>query len=278
MAPVSADGKHFLFYALSEQEDNNGVSIGSLDSKETHHLLSSDTNAVYAKLPAEGPSARGYLLFAHGHRLVARPFDAAKLVLTGEPVTVADEINYLEFINLLPISASTNGLLAYQSIDAPKRQLAWLDRDGNQTGVLGEPGEYGQARISPDGTQVAVNRLSPNKDTADIWLFDLQTNRPYQFTLETTHEGAPVWSPDGRQLVYFSNPKGHFDLFRKGVGRDRQTGESALFRPGQISERLVCGRQVSAVRQHRRQHEFGSLDSSDEGQGGAVRVSADRVQ
>jgi Tol biopolymer transport system component len=131
---------------------------------------------------------------------------------------VADEINYLEFINPLPISASENGLLAYQSIDTPKRQLIWMDREGNQVGTLGEPAEYGQARISPDGRHVAVNRLSPaNKDAADLWIFDVETNRASQFTSTPTHEGSPVWSPDGKQVVYFANPHGHFDLFRKSI-------------------------------------------------------------
>jgi Tol biopolymer transport system component len=211
------DGKHFLFYALSEQ-DKNGVSVGSLNTSETRPLLRSDTNAMYAEPATPGSLARkGYLLSVYVRRLTAQPFDATKLVFIGEPLTVADGINYLEFINLLPISTSANGLLVYQSIDVPKRQLVWFDRQGNQTGVLSEPGEYGQPRISPDGRQVAVNSISPHQNTADILVFDLDTNRPYRFTAEPTHEDAPVWSPDGKRLVYFSNPWGHYDLFRKAL-------------------------------------------------------------
>jgi Tol biopolymer transport system component len=211
------DGKHFIFYALAEQEDNNGVSIASLDSKMPRHLLSADTNALYAEKPSQ-TGRQGYLLYAHSHRLTAQAFDPVKLALGDDQFTVADEINYLEFINLLPISAAANGVLAYQSIDVPKRQLVWLDRDGNQVGTLGEPGEYKQVRISPDGRHVAVNRQTPGRDTADLWLFEVESGRGYQFTSEPTHEGAPVWSPDGTELVYFSNPNGHFDLFRKSMG------------------------------------------------------------
>jgi Tol biopolymer transport system component len=211
------DGKHFLLFTLSERDENNGISIGSLDGKETHHLLVADTNAIYAELNTPASTLKGgYLIFAQGHHLNARPFDPLNLELKGEGFTIADEINYLDFINLLPISASDNGLLAYQNIDTPKRQLVWLDRDGNQIGSIGDPAEYGQARISPDGTHVAVNRLSPaNRETADIWIFDVQTNAAKQFTNTSAHEGSPVWSPDGTQIVYFGNPNGPFNLYRK---------------------------------------------------------------
>ena len=154
-------------------------------------------------------------MFARGKRLIAQAFDGAAAELKSESFTVADDITYLEFINLLPISASDNGLLAYQSIDAPKRQLAWFDREGNQTGSLGEPGQFGQERLSPDARYVAVQRQTGGKDTADIWIYDLESGQARQFTTETTHEGSPVWSPDGKHLVYFSNPRGQYDLYRK---------------------------------------------------------------
>jgi Tol biopolymer transport system component len=213
------DGRHFVFFTLSDQDENNGISVASLENKEARHLLMADTNAIYAELNTPSSTLKnGYLLFASGHHLNARSFDPITLTFKGQEFTVADEINYLEFINLLPISASENGLLAYQSIDTPKRQLVWMDREGNQVGALGEPAEYGQARISPDGRHVAVNRLSPaNKNTADLWVFDVETNRASQFTSAPTHEGSPVWSPDGKQIVYFANPQGHFDLFRKSL-------------------------------------------------------------
>jgi Tol biopolymer transport system component len=211
------DGKHFLFYALCDQDENNGVSIGSLSTNApARRLMAADTNAIYAEL-GNSPSAsrEGYLLYVRGHHLNAQPFDPGSLAFKAEPFSLADEVNYLQFINLLPISASDNGLLAYQSIDTPKQQLVWLDREGNQIGVLGGPGEFGQPRISPDGQRVAVSRLSTNKETADMWVLDVTGSRSMQLTSDASHEGSPVWSPDGREVTYFSNPKGHFDLYSR---------------------------------------------------------------
>jgi Tol biopolymer transport system component len=210
------DGRHFLFYARRDADDASGISIGSLDNRQIQSLTTADSNALYAETSTSSSLARhGYLLFARGSRLTAQRFDPAKLAFQGKPFTVAEDIGYVKFVNLLPISAADNGLLAYQGMDEPKRQLVWFDRAGNRVGVLGDPGEYGQARISPDGKRVAVNLLSANQETADIWVFDLDRNRQDQLTSESTHEGSPVWSPAGDSIAYFSNPNGHFDLYRK---------------------------------------------------------------
>jgi Tol biopolymer transport system component len=217
------DGKHFLFYALAEQDEGTGVRVGSLDSSDATRLLGADTNAIYAELRnPDGGDKAGYLLYAQGHRLMAQPFDASALRVKGEPLAIADEINYLQFVNLLPISASANGLLAYQSIDTPKRQLAWFDRGGNQTATMGDPDEYGQVRISPDGKRVLVNRTAPGKETADLWIFDTNGSNPIQVTSDPGNEGAAVWSPDGSQILYYRNPKTQYDLYRKPISGGKE--------------------------------------------------------
>lgn len=42
------DGHHFLYLALSRQAEGGEVLVGSLDSKETKRLLTTNLNAVYA--------------------------------------------------------------------------------------------------------------------------------------------------------------------------------------------------------------------------------------
>jgi Tol biopolymer transport system component len=211
------DGKHFLFYALTGVEETNSIAAGSLDSRSRMHLLNADTNAIYAeRLAASG--MQGFLLFARGRRLMAKAFDPARLALGSVELAFADDIRYAKSVRLLPASVAVNGLLAYQNIDEPKQQLVWLDLAGRRAGVLNEPGIYGAPRISPDGRYVAVDRGLPHQDASDIWLYAVDSNRKYQFTAEPTHNGAAVWSPDGKQIVYYSNPGGHFDLFRRTMG------------------------------------------------------------
>src|SRR5207248_1489919 len=76
------DGRHFLFMARdwtrSAENSAGGIYVGSLDSRETKRLLPDHSNAAYV--------APGYLVFHRGGQLVAAPFDASALAVTGEAI------------------------------------------------------------------------------------------------------------------------------------------------------------------------------------------------
>ena len=71
--------------------------------------------------------------------------------------------------------------------------------------VVGEPA------MSPDGRQVAFGVTSADLEddgyTAAIWLVptDIEAGEPRQLTAGSKRDTAPVWSPDGRQLLFVSN-------------------------------------------------------------------------
>jgi hypothetical protein len=79
------DGRHFLYFARGKTE-HTGVYLGSLDSKETRQLFASSVNAVYAP--------PGWLLFMRNETLMAQPFDANELRLTGEPSPIAERVSF----------------------------------------------------------------------------------------------------------------------------------------------------------------------------------------
>ena len=50
------------------------------------------------------------------------------------------------------------------------RSLVWVDRKGQETPIPAQPRAYAVARISPDGTRVA---LDMRDQTNDIWIWDI---------------------------------------------------------------------------------------------------------
>ena len=132
------DGRHFLYHATAAQAENSGVYVGSLDSKDSRRLLAGGSNAVYAA----AASAQGYLLFTRGETLMAQPFDAMKLQLSGEAFPIAERVAAAGVGPGSAFSVSENGVLAYQGSGAPNTtQLVWFDRNGKRLEPVGPPAD-----------------------------------------------------------------------------------------------------------------------------------------
>ena len=206
------DGKHFVFFVLSDSQAASGVYAGSLDSAEYRMLFPSETNAVFSTLAGTDSSRNGYLLYIRDRNLMGQAFNAARLELHGEPITLAEDVGAVNSLSLAPISVSENALLVYQSVGEATRQLSWMDRNGKTLVPVTGTGSWGPPRISPDGTRAVVAKLGKDRKNADLWIID-QAGNATQFTSGPSHKGSPVWSPDGSRIAYFVNEGGSYDIF-----------------------------------------------------------------
>ncbi|MBI4469562.1 MAG: serine/threonine-protein kinase [Acidobacteria bacterium] len=218
------DGRHFLYLGMRSGAGDSGLGTiyaTSLESKESKRLLEVSSNVAYAQ---------GYLLFLREGTLMAQRFDVERLETVGDALPVAEQVNYASGEGRGVFSVSQNGFLAYQvSGLKPESQLTWFNRQGEKLGVLGDPGQYDNHRLSPDGKRLSVCSLDPLTRTRDIWIYEVASGLRTRFTLDAATERISTWSLDGSYIIFNSNRNGYFDLYQKasgGVGGDEPILES----------------------------------------------------
>ena len=202
------DGRHFLFYATSKDPQNNATFAATLDGGEPKLLVRGDSNAIYAP--------PGYLLLVRQGTLLAQPFDAGSLRLTGDSAPLAEHAAVNLTVGRSNFTVSENGILAYVvgSGSAGANRILWFDRIGKQTAETGEPGAYFSPRISPDGHKLAVAIEAPGTVNYNIWVFDLARGVPTRLTFSSSLDGHPAWSPDGKTIAFTSNRAGRFHIYQ----------------------------------------------------------------
>jgi len=205
------DGRHFLYLAcnFSGRLDRNLIVIGSLDSDEKRVITTASTNAVYAE--------PGYLLYWRDNGLVAQRFDLRSFALTGDPRVVSDAVEYFPQTNLAVFAVAGKTLVAQTRAGkgANKSQLIWFDRRGKQVGTVGPPQLLANPMLSPDGKRVAVDQTDTDGRHVNIWIHDLMSDAVARIGFGPWLEQVTVWSADGKQLIYTSNEKLFFSLYRK---------------------------------------------------------------
>jgi Tol biopolymer transport system component len=95
------------------------------------------------------------------------------------------------------------------------RQLTMLDRQGNVVGTIGQPGLFGQTRLSPDGKRLAAVKNDPQTGNNDIWVIDVATGKGTAITSDNQPDNSPVWSPDGKYIAYVSFKDNYNSIYRK---------------------------------------------------------------
>ena len=105
----------------------------------------------------------------------------------------------------------------------------------------------GPPRISPDGTRAVVAKLGADGQNADLWILAANGGAT-QLTSTPTHEGSPIWSPDGTRVVYFSNQEGSYDIYMEPATARRKPPVALQEPVPEISHGLVPRQQVYPVR------------------------------
>ena len=205
LLPQPLPGNQALLFTIVAGSDQQQVAVLQRETGATS-ILTSGTHARYL--------SSGHLLFSRDNTLWIAPFDAERLVLTGEPVPVAEGVEH-SADQVVHLDVGADGSMAYLpagDYDTTARRLAWIDRNGRETPVGLEDRPYVGVALSPDGSRIAV-AIRQQGDT-DIWIATPSRQTMTQLTAEPANETLPVWSPDGQSIAFQSDRAGT-DIYRR---------------------------------------------------------------
>ena len=127
-------------------------------------------------------------------------FDAERLVITGTPVSLVDQISDFDI--------SDTGRLIYRTGTGAARALVWVGRNGEVTSILTDEPLH-SPRLSPDGSRVIYS------DDSDVWLHDLELGHNVRITTEGGLRA--IWTPDGTRVTYTAQRAGDFDVYTQAA-------------------------------------------------------------
>jgi serine/threonine protein kinase/Tol biopolymer transport system component len=211
---VLPGGHAILFTIAADQPANAQIAIVDLDSGQRSTLVRGGSDARYV------PS--GHLVFAGAGGLSAIRFDLRRRTVVGDPVSPLEHVA-IAGEGKANMSLTESGTLVYlqsAATDTAGFTLVWVDRDGHEEPIAAPPRAYVGPRISPDGTRIAVESRDQEND---IWLWDLARQALTRLTFDPAIDRDPVWTPDGRHIIFASSRTGAFDLYARaadGTGTD----------------------------------------------------------
>ncbi|MGH9785505.1 MAG: hypothetical protein ACRD88_15110, partial [Terriglobia bacterium] len=200
------DGRRFLFTSRCGERANNALYLGSLDSPDVTRLMPAQSAVSY--IPPAGGRPESLIYYRDGS-LVAQPFDLDEQKLTGEPTAIVDRVGYNAPSIQAQFRVSRDGRVIIVQGESAGTRLTWFNRSGEEQGtLLGARGELIQPRISPKGDRVVFAAPDPQTGNRDVWYIEVTRGITARLTTHVAADGYPVWSPDGRQLVFASDRDG----------------------------------------------------------------------
>jgi eukaryotic-like serine/threonine-protein kinase len=202
------------------------VVLYSLDTGKQTVLFSGGTDARYV--------SSGHIVDSLNDALLAIPFDAARLRLTGGPVSLVEDV--AQTVNgqtgAAQFSINESGSLVYipQSSTTQsriRRTLVMLDRKGGEQPIANAPPRtYRYPRFSHDGTRLALDIQDEDRD---VWIWPFATGTLTRLTLESSQEQYALWTHDDARIVFSSSQSGPPNLYwqaANGTGKMERLTDS----------------------------------------------------
>jgi dipeptidyl aminopeptidase/acylaminoacyl peptidase len=211
--PYFLPGGHAVLFTI--------LPIGAIENAQIAVLdLRDGTQKVVVKAGSDARYVQGgYVVYGFAGTLRAVAFDVDRLEVRGTPVPVLQQIVTTPVEGAANFGVAANGTLTYAFgalNNVPQRRtLVWVDRAGRSTPVYEREADYRAPRLSPDGKRIAVDVTAestsgtPNRD---IWVIDVGLGTQTRLTSDPGVDSLPLWTPDGKRLVFSSDRAGGASL------------------------------------------------------------------
>jgi Tol biopolymer transport system component len=146
----------------------------------------------------------GHLLYLHDSTLFAVPFDLDRLEVTGERFPVIEGVAASIGTGAVQMAVSDSGTLVYfaGAFDAVDSPISWMDGKGQASTLRSMPSNWSNPQFSPDGRLLAMDVGTGGN--LDVWTYDWARDTTTRLTFDAATDVKPVWSPDGKRIVYSS--------------------------------------------------------------------------
>jgi serine/threonine-protein kinase len=187
-------GKAILFQTVgAPSQDNYNVEVVSIADRTRKTLARGVGSPRYL--------SSGHLVYTRKATMFAVPFDLERMEVRGTAVPVLDDIAYDSISSGAQYDVSRAGTLVYRQHAGSSATLQWLDATGKQEALVAKPGPYlGRPRVSPDGKRIAMTIQDGSNQ--DIWVYEPERDAMIRLSSGGGLFTNPVWTRDGRHVVY----------------------------------------------------------------------------
>ena len=208
--PFVLPGGTGVLYTIARSDiqsfDDAAIAVHSLTTGVSTELLRGGSFPMFVA---------GHLLYSRAGALLAAPFDATTLKITGPSTTVRTGIVTYPSTGAAQVAVSNSGALVYMAGGATQHHTAVMtvDRTGRATNIPFPPALFQRFKVSPDGKSIALDVDNAN---ASIWIGDIERATARRLTLAWSNNG-PVWSLDGTRVAFSSGRGGARNLFHQPI-------------------------------------------------------------
>jgi hypothetical protein len=210
-------GDRWHAFPMAAGNDGSFVYTALVDGRQVVRLADADGERDLVTASGHGQLVDDTLLYVRGGVLLAQRLTPETRQLSGRAIPIALEVGPAEPLGRAYFTASPRVV-----ITAPAslrwHQLRWFPFTEGQDTPIREPGDSWQIRLSPDDRFAALTQTTPLLRTLDVAIVPMsQSGFTKQLSRAVAADSDPVWSPDGRRMVFRSLQDGPPRLYTQAA-------------------------------------------------------------